>query len=83
MKRLICIALIAAGVFALLTYGCSREGRDEAVNRMGKAAKALNGEVRPNDQEHATPNIVAEQQPQGAHPAEHEVDGRESGAASS
>ena len=62
MKRLICIALIAAGVFALLTYGCSREGRDEAVNRMGKAAKALNGEVRPNDQKHATPNIVAEQQ---------------------
>ena len=62
MKRLICIALIVAGVFVLLMYGCSREGRDEAVNRMGKAAKALNGEVRPNDQEHATPNIVAEQQ---------------------
>ena len=62
MIRLTCGLLAIVGLVALYLLGCSREERDEAMNRMGKAAKALNGEVRPNDQKHATPNIVAEQQ---------------------
>lgn len=62
MKKLIAVAAVAAvGVFALLN-GCSQEDRDEAINRIGKAGKALNGEVSPNDRDNGTPNIVAEQQ---------------------
>lgn len=55
---------IVAGCIVLGLYlcGCSQESRDEVVNRVGQAAKALNGEVRPDDKEHETPNIVAEQQ---------------------
>lgn len=58
--------LVVVGVISLcgivLFWGCSKEDRDEAMNRLGKAGKALNGEVRPDDKEHETPNIVAEQQ---------------------
>lgn len=56
----ICLAAVAAATISM--FGCSREDRDNAVNRMGRAAKALNGEVRPDDVEHDTPNIVATQQ---------------------
>lgn len=52
--------LVAIGV--LFCVGCSKENRDEIITRIGKAGKALNGEVRPNDVEHDIPNIVHEQQ---------------------
>lgn len=42
--------------------GCSRESREEAMVRMTKAGRALNGDVRPNDVEHEVPNVVIEQQ---------------------
>ena len=62
MKKLIvAVAIAAVGSFALLN-GCSQEDRDEAMNRIGKAGRALNGEVRPNDKDNGIPNIVAEQQ---------------------
>ena len=54
--------VIVAGCLVLGLCGCSQESRDEVVNRVGQAAKALNGEVRLDDKEHETPNIVAEQQ---------------------
>ena len=62
MKKLIVVTGIVSLAGIALFFGCSKEGRDEAMNRLGKAGKALNGEVRPDDMEHATPNIVAEQQ---------------------
>ena len=54
--------LTMALLASMVICGCSREGRDEAIDRLGKAGKALNGEVRPDDKEYGTPNIVAEQQ---------------------
>ena len=62
MKKLIVVAGIVSLSGIALFFGCSKEGREEAMNRLGKAGRALNGEVRPDDMEHATPNIVAEQQ---------------------
>ena len=56
------VAVAMAILAGTMPCGCSQEGRDEAINRLGKAGKALNGEVRPDDKEHGTPNIVAEQQ---------------------
>lgn len=61
MNKVIMSTLVLVGAFVAVT-GCSREDRDEALNRMAKAGKALNGEVRPDDQDNGTPNIVAEQQ---------------------
>ena len=62
MKKLsVAVCVIAMGGLAIFC-GCSKEARDEAMNRIGKAGKALNGEVRPDDKEQETPNIVAEQQ---------------------
>lgn len=60
--RIVVVAGVVGVVIALLAYGCSQSERDEAIGRMGKAARAINGEVRPDDKEHETPNIVAEQQ---------------------
>ena len=62
MKKAIVIFSVAACSAAFILSGCSQEDRDEAVKRLSNAGKALNGEVRPNDVEHETPNIVAEQQ---------------------
>lgn len=53
---------VAGVALALFVCGCSQEGRDEAIERLEKAARAINGDVRPDDKEHETPNIVAEQQ---------------------
>ena len=52
----------AAAAAAIILAGCSKEARDTAIDRVGKAAKELNGEVSPDDQEHDTPNIVREEQ---------------------
>lgn len=62
MKQLYIIVCVAAVAGIALVSGCSKEDRDEAMNRLSKAGKALNGEVRPDDKEHETPNVVAEQQ---------------------
>lgn len=62
MKRMmlpVC-AVVAVGLFC--GVGCSREDREDAINRVGTAAKVLNGEVRANDVEQNVPNIVVEQQ---------------------
>lgn len=52
------------GVFCLgaTLVGCSRESRNEAIDRVGRAAKELSGETVDNTKKHATPTIVAEQQ---------------------
>lgn len=57
--RLVAVTMLGCMVIA---SGCSKENRDEIIGRASKAGRALNGEVRPNDVEHETPNIVAEQQ---------------------
>ncbi len=62
MKKLLFSVGIAVIGSALFLHGCSKEDRDEAMNRLGKAGKALNGEVVDNTKEHAVPTIVAEQQ---------------------
>lgn len=62
MKKLMIIigaVFLCGGVFFI---GCSKEDRNEALGRIGKAGKALNGEVRPDDEAHEIPNIVVEQQ---------------------
>ena len=61
MKLITAVGIVAL-VGAVGYVGCSREGRDEAMARLGKAGRALNGEVRPDDAEHDVPNIVREQQ---------------------
>ena len=60
-KVLVIVGIVAIGGIMCL-QGCSKESRDEAMNRLNNAGKALNGEVRPDDKEHETPNIVAKQQ---------------------
>lgn len=57
---LLLIIVIAIGAFAYKSF--TQEQRDEAITRVAKAGRALNGEVRPDDVEHKTPNIVEEQQ---------------------
>lgn len=56
------LAGVAAIVAVAASRGCSKEDREEAINRFSKAGKILNGEARPDDAEHEVPNIVAEQQ---------------------
>ena len=62
MRRIIIVVGVAVVGGVVFMNGCSREDRDEAMSRLGNAGKALNGEVRPDDKEHETPNIVTEQQ---------------------
>ncbi len=62
MKRIVfAIGAIVTSI-SVVVCGCSKEDRNEVIDRLGKAGKALNGEVNPDDEEHAVPNIVAEQQ---------------------
>lgn len=58
MKKLIGVVMGVAVVAIVLTIGCSQENREEAMDRFGKAAKALKGE----GEGAATPDIVKEQQ---------------------
>lgn len=52
-----------AAIAGVVCYvGCSQEDRDEALTRLGKAGRALNGDVHPDDVEQDVPNIVREQQ---------------------
>ena len=61
MKLITAVGIIA--IVGVVGYvGCSREDRNEAMARLGKAGRALNGEVRPDDAEHDVPNVVREQQ---------------------
>ena len=62
MKRMvIAIGALVISV-SVVMCGCSKEDRNEVIDRLGRAGKALNGEVNPDDEEHMVPNIVAEQQ---------------------
>ena len=47
----------AAAVIGVVVYGCSREDRDEVLNRVDNAARALNG-----SEKEKTPRVVKEQQ---------------------
>ena len=60
--KILTLVGIAAIVGVVCYVGCSKESRDEAINRLGNAGRALNGEVRPDDVEHGVPNVVSEQQ---------------------
>ena len=51
----------SAAVICAAAVGCSQEDREEAMTRLGKAGRALNGEVMPDDGEYAEPKIVVEQ----------------------
>lgn len=59
--KIMTVVVVAAVVGVVCYVGCSREDRDEAMARLGKAGRALNGEVRPDDEEHDVPNVVREQ----------------------
>lgn len=52
------VAVIGVGCYV----GCSKENREEAMNRITQTGKSLSGESRPDDVEHGVPNIVADQQ---------------------
>lgn len=56
MKREVCIVGVFALVAASIIGGCSREDREEAMERVGKATRALNGSDK------SVPDIVREQQ---------------------
>lgn len=60
--RMLTLVGVAAVIGIACYVGCSKESRDEAINRLGKAGKALNGEVYPDDSDNGTANIVREQQ---------------------
>ena len=60
LKTIVWVMLVGA----FIGGGCSREDREEAIDRIGKAGKALNGEVRPDSVVHDVPNIVFEAQRQ-------------------
>ena len=62
IKLLVAGVVVVAGIAYL--GGCSQESRDEALSRLNKAGRPLNGEVRPDDAAHDVPNIVREQQRQ-------------------
>ena len=61
MKTLLITALCAGSV---ILSGCSKESRDEVIERTTKAAKELNGSERKSKDkdENKPPDIVAEQQ---------------------
>lgn len=54
LMSILCVAVVAIAMF----NGCSREDREEAADRIGKAADALKGE----DGSERTPRIVKDQQ---------------------
>ena len=60
--KILSLVGVAAVVGIACYVGCSKESRDEAINRLGKAGKALNGEVYPDDADNGVANIVREQQ---------------------
>ena len=60
--KILTLVGVAAVVGIACYVGCSKESRDEAINRLGKAGKALNGEVYPDDADNGVANIVREQQ---------------------
>ena len=60
--KILTLVGVAAVVGIACYVGCSKEGRDEAINRLGMAGKALNGEVHPDDADNGVANIVREQQ---------------------
>ena len=62
MKKLM-VEMMAISICGSICFiGCSKESRDDTIDRLAKAGKALNGEVRPDDKEHETPNVVHNQQ---------------------
>ena len=54
--------IVALTIGATLCAGCSKEDRENIIDRAAKAGKALNGEVVDNTKERAIPTIVEEQQ---------------------
>lgn len=62
MKILGCLTCIVILACIVGYLGCSKSNRDEAIQRVEKAAKALNGGEFQDSEEHAVPTIVAEQQ---------------------
>lgn len=62
MKTIGCLTCVVMLACAIGYFGCSKSNREEAIQRVGKAAKALNGGELQDSEEHAVPTIVAEQQ---------------------
>lgn len=62
MKTIGCLTCIVVLACVIGYLGCSKSNRDEAIQRVEKAAKALNGGELQDSEEHAVPTIVAEQQ---------------------
>ena len=56
--KILTLVGVAAVVGIACYVGCSKESREEAINRLGKAGKALNGEVYPDDADNGVANIV-------------------------
>ena len=60
-KFAVVVAVVCVSTFALV-YGCTPNGRHEAIERASKAVAVLNGADKSVEQEHATPLVVQEQQ---------------------
>jgi len=62
MKKILMFVGLILLIVLAYNIGCTQESREETMNRLSKAGKALSGELRPDDVDHSVPNIVAEQQ---------------------
>lgn len=64
MKDSVVIQMLNIGCVGLLVlvFGCSQEDRETAIERTSKAARELNGSLRPNSDAHEIPNVVRERQ---------------------
>ena len=60
MKKMMMIG-VAAAIGAVCVLGCSKEGREETIDRLTSAGRALNGEYS-GDGTGANPRVVKEQQ---------------------
>ena len=60
MKAVVFSTLVA--VSGMVMFGCSQEGRKEAIDRTSNAMNVLNGGDKSVEQEHETPLVVQEQQ---------------------
>ncbi len=56
------VLLVLSVVSGMVMFGCSQEGRNEAIDRASNAMNVLNGGFKSAEKEHETPLVVQEQQ---------------------
>ncbi len=60
MKAVVFLMFVA--FLGIVLFGCSQEGRKEAIDRTSNAMNVLNGGDKSAEQEHETPLVVQEHQ---------------------